>query len=370
MSTVYHSFELSNSFELLRHINDSEILASPTVDNFHPQCHSSPRTTPRSITSAPSPNPAISDVSLSPTDYGLPRNNNMRTLIVNCNSIQGKSSEFKTVVHYIKPDIIIGTESKLGPDVLDSEVFPEWYVPYRKDRKRGGGGVFLAIKNCYPSSRIDTSSWEGNSEQVWACVSLKSSKDLFVGSFYRPPTNTTSPFMELDSILSNVFHARDKIVILGGDFNARGIDWNAQALIDHCDHPRMCEDLVQLSNDTGPVQIQPDATRESCILDLYFTNKPGLIKSHNTIPGISDHHMIVVDSDINQEKPRKVFTIRKADWDKAKQDTIVFADTFRKESPTRSISVHENWTIFKDHLETVLNNYVPSRTINGKPTLQ
>ena len=135
MSTAYHSFELSNSLEPLSHINDSEILASPTVDNFHPRCHSSPRTTPKSIASAsaPSPNPAISDASLSPMDYGLPLHNNMSTLIVNCNSIQGKSCEFKTVVHYIKPDIIIGTESKLGPYVLDSEVFPEGYVPYRKE---------------------------------------------------------------------------------------------------------------------------------------------------------------------------------------------------------------------------------------------
>ena len=74
---------------------------------------------------------------------------------------------------------------------------------------------------------------------------------------------------------------------------------------------------------TGIVQIQREPTKESSILDLYFTNKPGLIKSHTTIPGISDHHMIVVDADIkpviNQKKPRKVITFRKADWDKAKQ---------------------------------------------------
>ncbi len=36
--------------------------------------------------------------------------------------------------------------------------------------------------------------------------------------------------------------------------------------------------------------------RESSILDLLFTNKRGLVKSHQTIPGISNHHMIVVDS--------------------------------------------------------------------------
>ena len=71
--------------------------------------------------------------------------------------------------------------------------------------KRGGGGVFVAIKSCYPSSKIDTSTWEGTSEQVWARVALSGAKDLFVGSFYKPPSNTDSPFSELRDVLSNAF---------------------------------------------------------------------------------------------------------------------------------------------------------------------
>lgn len=33
------------------------------------------------------------------------------------------------------PDIVIGIESKLGPEVLDADFFPEAYTTYRKERK-------------------------------------------------------------------------------------------------------------------------------------------------------------------------------------------------------------------------------------------
>ena len=107
--------------------------------------------------------------------------------MVNCNSIQGKVAELQAVADYVDPDVIIGTESKLGNDVLDSEVFPRGYIPYRKDRKHGGGGVFVAIKDCYPSSSVTVNS---DSEIIWARVSLHNSKDMFIGSFYRPPNVT------------------------------------------------------------------------------------------------------------------------------------------------------------------------------------
>lgn len=42
-------------------------------------------------------------------------------------------------------------------------------------------------------------------------------------------------------------------------------------------------------------QLQRIPTRLDAILDLYCTNKPGLLKSINTVPGFSDHDLIVVD---------------------------------------------------------------------------
>ena len=260
---TFHSFELSNSFELLSHSSRQNIsastLQSPTLETFIPPRHSSPRKSPeqrhdhtRTLGQSPA-----SDSSLSSKDYGLPaRNDNLRTLIVNCNSIQGKTSEFKTAVHYIRPDIILGCESKLSPDVLDAEIFPPGYVALRKDRKRGGGGVFILTKSCFTVSRVDTSLLHNSSEQIWARISLKNAKDLFVGCFYRPPRVTELPFKELNEVLNRGLKIKDKTIILGGDFNTRGIDWDSQSLSGDCALPGVCEELIQLSNDNGLVQLR------------------------------------------------------------------------------------------------------------------
>ena len=89
----------------------------------------------------------------------------------------------------------------------------------------------------------------------------------------------------------------------------------------------VCDSLVSLTDDIGLSQLQREPTREGNILDLYCTNNPGLVKGMNTIPGISDDDMIVVDSVIKPvtqfKKPRKVNQFSKADWEAAKNDTII-----------------------------------------------
>ena len=61
--------------------------------------------------------------------------------------------------------------------------------------------------------------------------------------------------------------------------------------------------LIESLNDHHLVQLQRETTREKSILDLYITNRPGLVKSINTVPNISDHEgAIVVDSAITPTK--------------------------------------------------------------------
>ena len=44
-------------------------------------------------------------------------------------------------------------------------------------------------------------------------------------------------------------------------------------------------------------QLQKESTREDASLHLYCTNHSGLLKDINTIPGFSDHHIVVADYD-------------------------------------------------------------------------
>ena len=120
---------------------------------------------------------------------------------MNCNSIQGKASSLRAATNYMDPDVIMGTDSKLGQSVGNAEVFPLVYTIHRKDRKHGGGGVFLTIKDCYPSSSLES---PGDSEQVWARVSLKGSKHMYIVSFYRTTNKTHEPCTHISDMLQNI----------------------------------------------------------------------------------------------------------------------------------------------------------------------
>jgi len=53
-------------------------------------------------------------------------------------------------------DILVGTESHLDDTILSSEMLPNNFCTYRKDRNSNGGGVFISVKKMIPSFKVDT----------------------------------------------------------------------------------------------------------------------------------------------------------------------------------------------------------------------
>ena len=70
---------------------------------------------------------------------------NLRIVAINFQSVFAKKEEFWCLIDAAKPDVIIGSETWLKPDISDSEIFPPGYHVYRKDRADGYGGVLLGI---------------------------------------------------------------------------------------------------------------------------------------------------------------------------------------------------------------------------------
>ena len=56
----------------------------------------------------------------------------------------------------MKPDVIIGCESKITEKVYNAEVIPLGYQEdvFRKDRTDRGGGVFLAFKDGHVVTQV------------------------------------------------------------------------------------------------------------------------------------------------------------------------------------------------------------------------
>lgn len=67
-------------------------------------------------------------------------------LVVNCRSLKNKAADLEAIMNEHQPDIVIGNESWLKPNISSNEIFPENFNVFKKDRTDGYGGVFQAVK--------------------------------------------------------------------------------------------------------------------------------------------------------------------------------------------------------------------------------
>jgi hypothetical protein len=293
--------------------------------------------------------------------------------ILNCRSIRSteKRSRLQTLIASTEPDILFGTESHLGPDYTNAETFDPNYNVFRKDRKEGGGGVFLLIKHSFivtPLPELDT-----KCEIIWCKLETFQTQPFLLGAYYRPPDATDESICELQRSLQIAKEKHGNCnIILAGDFNLGSIDWEHQSVPTGSNLKRHCDLLLDTANDHGLTQIVDIPTyRNSSILDLLFTSTPGLSNKVTTAPGISDndHDLVQVEMNIkakiNKKTPRKVFIYSKADLTQIRYDLIAFDHTFTEIEPT-SRTVNENWIMFREAFSSILNKNIPSKTLNGK----
>ena len=176
----------------------------------------------------------------------------------------------------------------------------------------------LAFKSCYEVEEIEIK--DINAETAWASVNNGINKMVF-GVFYRPPSSDISYFEQLETAIQQVvskFKNNPNITyILGGDFNAGDIDWETGTVLPNSSAREINERVLGLNQLFDLNQMHREPTREDRLLDLFFTNKPNLVKASRTIPGLSDHEIVMVDSDIkahiNIQPPRHIHLWSKAD---------------------------------------------------------
>ena len=117
------------------------------------------------------------------------------------------------------------SETKLNPSIGSSEFLPPGYKGDRATED-GGGGVMIVTKDSFIVEEIEIS--DIKCETSWIKISLKNKNLLYVGSFYRQPSDhTTSQIDELATSLdyiSNLARNNPSVTIfLGGDLCPNGI---------------------------------------------------------------------------------------------------------------------------------------------------
>ena len=245
-SNIHHSYELeiSNLYEPLSSISHTTPTSPPLPksppneqdDLFTPRSYSSPKGVTkadramsiRSSTSSTVLSPRTTSAGSNVTSTAPSKSNNFRTLIVDSNSICSKAAELSTLLNYISPDVVIMCKTKLDPSVATSEFMDQGlgYSVYRKDRIHNGGGVVVAIKDCYPSATVELT--DIDSEILWTEITIKEKRKLLIATYYRPPDNPTEQIEHLDKLLKQIANRlknnTNSIVIVGGDLNLPDID--------------------------------------------------------------------------------------------------------------------------------------------------
>ncbi|XP_071480876.1 uncharacterized protein [Diadema antillarum] len=413
-SFTFHSYELeeSNIYFPLTNLKDSLDTLSSN-EPFSPTFASSPRKqrnfrkrsqrtstpSPTSGVTAPSrettarrstPSESLPDSERPSTTSGsslegensrtfLRNTGNLRLLTVNCCSLRGKTAEFKAALQYVNPDIICGTESWLqgikpgldpGKDAIkNSEVFPSSYQIYRNDRDGCGGGVFIGVQQEVMCSELPNAVTE--CEINWTKIQLPRSAEAYFGVFYMPHRSLLD-VKRLDESLKKFQGKENKTIVIAGDFNCPDIDWQTLTLRHNAQDREVQQALIDLSLEHGLVQIHNQATRYDNILDIVLTNNPTQVKSSYSIPGISDHAMVVTDFDmkpaIAKIPRRKIYKYSQADWEEVKKDVANISQMVI-ERKRQGTNVQDLWTMLRDSLLDIIEQRIPSKSSSSRQSL-
>jgi hypothetical protein len=249
----------------------------------------------------------------------------LRVLNVNFQSIKKKQHLVQNLVDNTKPDIVIGSETWLDPNIKDSEIFPDGFKVYRKDRLgKEGGGVLIAIKNEYLSDLVEELSPDENCEMIWAKIEIVGKKTLYISSFYNHKTSNEENIEWFDTSVKRACQLKNAALIIGGDFNLPGWDWKNRTLKPGTSHAKQHYEFANTLDDTGLVQLVELPTRKENTLDLMITNLPNQVPRIEVMPGISDHDIVFMEFNIIPSKikqvPRNIPLYSKANWSSLKNE--------------------------------------------------
>lgn len=268
-------------------------------------------------------------------------------------------------MHACSADVLIGTETWLSDEIANKDLtLPSTFEIFRKDRCGSrGGGVLIAVKEEYHPSQIDVDS---PLEIIWVSAHIGHASCV-LGAYYRPPDGRADFVESLNDTVGSILHEfPSSLLIMGGDFNYPGIDWQTNSVTTQnnrleCLSFLHCIDYHQLT------QIVREPTRGDHLLDLILTNQPEITNTR-VIDEISDHKAIhcslSVARVIKTKTEKQIFNYARADIEK--MNHMLETLTVDLETGFHDRTMNENWHIFRDKLKEIEASCVPKTVISSK----
>ena len=295
----------------------------------------------------------------------------IRLITVNCCSVVGKTAELAHLIDSTRPDIILGTESWLTPNVSRAEVFTRHYTVHRRDRKgQTGGGVFIAVHEDLTSS--EDPELAKDSEILWCRIKLRGCHSLLVGCFYHPHTHNTDSMKAFVDSTHLAATTRNATVILSGDFHLPGWHWPTKTLKAGAPYPIVHRTFMDTVNDLGWEQVVPVPTRGENFLDLFLTDHPNLVQRTENLPGLADHDAVYTEFQIHPPKkcqPQRQIPLYNEQCIEALKQAATKLDQHTMATFNEDGSVEAIWTELCQGLIEAVAQHVPHKTAKSKRSL-
>ena len=184
------------------------------------------------------------------------------------------------------------SETWLSDEIQNSELFPDNFVVFRKDRNQQlthvsrGGGVLFAAESKYMCSQLDLSPITNTLpfiDIVGVKISFDTSTCLFVFVLYITPSVSVNDYQLFLDILSNIEETHNDRVIVLGDFNAPNFCQKSNDSIS--------THLNNFSHFYNFTQFNNVPNKFNCTLDLVFANvNCNVTRSEHALVIEDDYH--------------------------------------------------------------------------------
>ena len=220
-------------------------------------------------------------------------------------NIRGLEAHFDSFEEFLKShdelDIIGVSETHLSDKNINNHLNIEGYSFVKRNRSKGlGGGIGIYIKEGI-SYKHRTDLQHDSIENIYIEISIKKSKPLIFGCFYRPPDSSKHLSNNFnDQLNENIERVskENKEMIIMGDFNIN---------YENDKNSRLHHDIKNIMTFHGFKQIVTTPTRitkdTATLIDHIFVTKPSNFPSSSAVTTcISDHDFIYCCRKINTTK--------------------------------------------------------------------
>ncbi|PFX19591.1 hypothetical protein AWC38_SpisGene16000 [Stylophora pistillata] len=326
---------------------------------------------------------------------------------LNINSCQIKLDDLILLNKELKSHVIFLSETKIDSSYTNAQVALEGYHTYRKDRKKGHGGLMAYFSSKMVSHRVKLPKQYKLLEVLAINATINNNDVLFVGIYRTPKVTGTDCYRKLEEEFNGPFYScvlssqafdseqqglyHNKVIPslppvqrLGNQAHNRKMDYslrmwatmecNTLVLTGDLNLDRLRPErtegkiLLSLEDDYGLECLIKDPTRimptSETLLDVILTNKPELFKASGVLnPEMSDHHLVygIMKHRVSQHE-RKVVTFRSTktlDVEKLNEDLSCapwnVIDTFN--------TLDEKYLFWESLFNTIVEKHMPTKRV-------